>query len=136
LGGERLELFLVPFSDHFLATFGGSFWVIFRAKPTLKSGPFFCKVPAGPWKAFLEASWPSWGSLGKVGVPKVLQKTIQNDDFQNRSFSLWQLLGMAFGAHFGSFRGGFGHQNWHKSCSKSDQKLDPKINQKCTNFWF
>ena len=74
LGGEGLELFLVPFLDHFLATFGGRFWVMFGAKTTSKSGPFFCKVPSGPWKAFLEVSWPSWGSLGKVGVPKVLQK--------------------------------------------------------------
>jgi hypothetical protein len=86
--------------DLFLATFGSHFWIIFGAK-TMSKRCFFCKVPAGPCKAFWDASWPSWGSLGKAGVPKVLQKTMQTDDFQNRSFSLSQLLWMAFGGNFG-----------------------------------
>jgi hypothetical protein len=129
-----LDPFLVPFLDRFWATFWSHFGFIFGAKTTSKSGPFFRKVPAGLWKACWEAFWPSWGSLGKVGVPKVLQKTLRNDDFQNRSFSLWQVLGRAFGAHFGVFWGGFGHQKGPKSCPKSDQKLYLKIYQKNTNF--
>ena len=51
-GRGGFELFLVPFLEHFLETFAGHFGVIFRAKTESKSGPFFCKVPAGPWKAF------------------------------------------------------------------------------------
>ena len=72
-------------------------------KTELKSGPFFGKASAGPLEALWEVSWLSWGPLGRPGGPNLLQKTIQNNNFQNRFYSLSQLPGMAFGGNSGSF---------------------------------
>ena len=121
--------------DHFWPSFGGNFGVTFGAKTESKSGPFFGKAPGGHLEALWEVSWLSWGSLGRPGVPKILQKTIQNSNFQNHFFSLSEVLGMAFGGHVGSFWGGFGAQNGPQKPLKTSPKTGPKFYNVLDNCW-
>ena len=78
--------------DHFLDNFWSNFWGDFRGLSGVRmesnTGPFFGKAPGGHLGALWEASWLSWGSLGRPGVPELLQKAIQNSTFQNRFSSL------------------------------------------------
>ena len=120
----------VPFLDHFWSRFGVQFEVpfgsLFGSESQSKMGPFFEQPPDGHLEATWEVSWLSWGSLGRPGVPDLLQKTIQNSNFQNRCFSPSWLLPMAFGCHVGSFWGGFGPQNGAQKPPKTCPKIGTK----------
>ena len=91
-----------------------------------KSGPFFGKAPGGHLEALWEASWLSWGSLGRPGVPDLLQKQIRNINFQNRCFSPSWLLPMSSGCHVGPFWGVFGPQNEALKPLKTSPKIGTK----------
>ena len=118
----------VPFLDHFWSLFEGRFGVTFEVETESKIGPFFGQPPDGHLEATWEVSWLSWGSLGRPGVPDLLQKTIQNSNFQNRFFSPSWLLPMAFGCHVGSFWGGFGPQNGPQTPPTTGPKICTKNN--------
>ena len=129
--GHLLDHFL----DHFWTSFGGHFGVTFGAKTESKSGPLFGKAPGGPLEALWEASWLSWGSLGRPSVPNLLQKTIQNSNLQNHFFSLAEVLEMGLEGHVGSFWRGFGAQNEPEKPLKTCPKKGPKIDHFSDNFW-
>ena len=71
-------------------------------------GPFFEQPPDGHLEATWEVSWLSWGSLGRPGVPDLLQKQYKTAIFKIVAFRHhgsfpWLLDAML--AHFGEVLG-------------------------------
>jgi hypothetical protein len=98
-----LELFLVPIFGILLGDFLTQFWGYFLGQNDVQKLTFFLQGSCGRLKGILGGFLAVLGLSWEGGDSQSTAKTIRNDDFQNRSFSLSQLLGMAFGGHSGSF---------------------------------
>jgi hypothetical protein len=118
-----LELFLVPFLDHFLATFGGRFGVIFEAKTTSKSRPFFARFLLGLGRHFERLPGLLGARLGRSVFPKCCKKQYETMIFKLVLFRSGSSLGGLLEpilAHFGEVL---------------DAKMPPKVAQKVTRNW-
>jgi hypothetical protein len=123
LGGERLELFLDPFLDHFFATFGGHFKVIFGAKTTSKRVPFFARFLLGLGRHFGRLPGRLGALFGRSVFPKYCKIQYETMIFNIVLFRSGSSLGGLLEhilAHFGELL---------------EPKMGPNVAQKVIRNW-